>query len=75
MLAFGGLDLLSTSAIPVLRVAAVFWSSVCAVASVAAMMSVKGMLLGATAKDSPRASTSCSCDVSCLWLRLTTSLL
>ena len=59
---------LSTSAIPVLRVSAAVQSNLQAVASIAAMMSSKGILLGAIAKDSPSASTSFSSDVRCLWL-------
>ena len=74
LLGFGGLAFLSTSTISVLRVSAVFLSSLWAVASVAAMMSSKGILLGAVAKDNPSASTSSSTAISCLWLRFTTSL-
>ena len=71
---FGGLAFLSTSAISVLRVSAVFLSSLQAVASVAAMMSLKGIFLGAIAKDNPSVSTSSSIAVSCLWLRFINSL-
>ena len=49
--------------ISVLRVSAVLLSSLWAVASVAAMMSSKGILLGAIAKDNP--STSAYSSIAC----------
>ena len=63
------------AAISVLRVYAAIWSSLRSVASVAAMMSSKGILLGAIAKDNPSVSTSSSSNFRCLWLRFTTNLL
>ena len=60
ILVLGGLTFLTTSAISVLRASAAFWSSLWVVTPVATMMSIlmKGIPLGAIAKDNQSARTS-----------------
>ena len=73
-LALGGFAFRRAALTPSLSVSADLWSSLRAMASVAEMISSRGICLGAMAKDRRSARTSSSDGESGLELRLTTSL-